>query len=326
VTKAVVLGRRRRGRQIGPAVEATRKRLEEAGWSVTSAVVFNKKELRKEAAAAVRAKADVVVAVGGDGAVLQVVNALAGKATALGIVPKGTGNLLASNLRVPTALDQAIGVLLTGRSRRIDLGRVRIGGKKRDFAVACGVGFDAVVMDGTRQAQKRRWGKLAYVATAVREGRRMRDATFEVTIDGTPVSTAAAQVFVANFGRIGTLVEPRRRVIPDDGLLDVIIVRASGPVDGVLAGIEALRQRRLGESDGGRVIRKRGRTVAVSAEPRQLVETDGSIVGQTPITVRVRPDALSVLVPNVGSAAAPRRRPARPRRGAGGARGAGGKR
>jgi diacylglycerol kinase family enzyme len=229
--------------------------------------------------------------------VLQVVNALAGGDAALGIVPKGTGNLLAGNLGLPTSIDKAIDVVVAGKRRRIDLGRVTIGGKKRDFAVACGIGFDAVVMDGTAQSQKRRWGKLAYVATAVREGRKVQAADFTVVIDGRTVTAAAAQVFVANFGRIGSLVEPRRRVVPDDGLLDVIIVKASGPVEGLLAGLEALRQKDLGESDGGRVIRARGREVSVSASPRQLVETDGSIIGQTPVKAAIRPDALSVIVP-----------------------------
>src|SRR4029079_4587919 len=297
VTKAVVLGRRRKGKQIGLAVRHTRERLEAAGWAVSSAVVAKKKELRKSAAAAVKDGAEVVVAVGGDGAVLQVVNALPGGDRALGIVPKGTGNLLAGNLGLPTSIDKAIDVLVGGRRRRIDLGQVTIGGKKRDFAVACGIGFDAVVMDGTAQSQKRRWGKLAYVATAVREGRKVQAADFTVVIDGRTVTAAAAQVFIANFGRIGSLVEPRRRVIPDDGLLDVIIVKASGPVEGLIAGFEALRQKDLGESDGGRVIRARGREVAVSASPRQLVETDGSIIGQTPVKAEIRPDAWSVFVP-----------------------------
>jgi len=297
VTKAVVLGRTRKGKQIGLAVRHTCERLEAAGWAVSSAVVAKKKELRRSAAAAIKDGAEVVVAVGGDGAVLQVVNALAGGDVALGIVPKGTGNLLAGNLGLPTSIDKAIEVLLAGKRRRIDLGQVTIGRKKRDFAVACGIGFDAVVMDRTAQAQKRRWGKLAYVAAAVREGRKVQAADFTVVIDGRTVTATAAQVFVANFGRIGSLVEPRRRVVPDDGLLDVIIVKASGPVEGLIAGLEALRQKDLGESGGGRVIRARGREVAVSASPRQLVETDGSIIGQTPVTAEIRPDALSVIVP-----------------------------
>jgi YegS/Rv2252/BmrU family lipid kinase len=297
VTKALVIGRRRVGRKIGPTVHEVERQLIEAGWTVETAVVYHKRQLRKRAAKAVKDEVDIAVAVGGDGAVFQVVNAIAGSATMLGIIPKGTGNLLAGNLDIPTQVDKAVQVLLEGTPREIDLGRVAIEGADRDFAVACGVGFDANVMDATDPNQKRRWGKLAYVAAAVREGRKIREVTHEITIDGRSTTTAAAQVFIANFGRIGSLAEPRRRVIPDDGRFDVFVVRAGGPVEGVLAGWTALNQRTLGEADNGRVLRRRAREVTVKSKPRQLVETDGTVIGRTPISVSIRPKALRVMAP-----------------------------
>jgi diacylglycerol kinase (ATP) len=297
VTNALVIGRRRKGRRIGAAVRETHQLLERGGWNVKSAVVRHKRTVRSRAAAAVKAGVHVVVAVGGDGAVFQVVNALAGTKCVLGIVPKGTGNLLATNLDIPRNLDKAVAVLLAGQPRQIDLGRVRIAGADKDFAVACGIGFDAVVMDATDAAQKRRWGKIAYLASALREGRKVRDVEFEITIDGKTTKTAAAQVFIANFGRLGSLVEPRRRVVPDDGQFDVIVVRASSALSGIRAGWEALVQTRLGHVADGRVFRTRGREVSVRANPRQLVETDGSVIGRTPITVSIRPDALRVMAP-----------------------------
>ena len=295
MTSALVLGRKRKGRKIGEAVRQTRELLEQADWTVESKIVLKKAELRREARRAKKHDVDIVVAVGGDGAVFQIVNALAESQVIVGIVPKGTGNLLAGNLDIPHDLKKAVEVLLTGTPRLIDLGRVTIDGADRDFAVACGVGFDAVVMDATEPAQKRRWGKLAYVANAIREGGKMQDASHEITIDGETMTTRAAQVFVANFGRIGSLMEPRRRVIPDDGLLDVIIVRASGPLSGLRAGLDVLRQRELGETDSGRVERHRAREVTISSSPRQLVETDGTVIGRTPITVAIRPAALRVM-------------------------------
>ncbi|MEA2631660.1 MAG: diacylglycerol kinase [Chloroflexota bacterium] len=294
---ALVIGRRRKGRKIAEAVRDTQRLLEAAGWTVESEVVDRKRELRKSTAKAVKSGLDVVVAVGGDGAVLQVVNALAETDVALGIVPKGTGNLLAGNLGIPHRLERAVDVIVTGHRRRIDLGRVTIDGKERDFAVACGVGFDARVMQATGTAEKGRWGKLAYLANAVREGRHVANVSHDITIDGVKTTTEAAQVFIANFGRVGGPMQPRRKIRADDGLLDVIVVRASGPIPALLAGWEALRQKDLGESGPGHVLRAQAREVRVETKPSRLVETDGSVVGKTPLVATIRPAALTVIEP-----------------------------
>jgi diacylglycerol kinase (ATP) len=297
VTRALVIGRRRKGRRIERVVRETRQRLEAAGWTVDSEIVDRKRELRHRTARAVKRHVDVVVAVGGDGAVLQVVQELAETEVALGIVPLGTGNLLAGNLRLPHRPDKAADVLVSGRRRHIDLGRLTIGGEEQLFAVACGIGFDAEVMKATRTSQKLRWGKLAYLASAVRQRRRVRNIAHEITLDGVEKTMEAAQVFIANFGRMGLGMEPRLHIEPDDGLLDVIVVRASGSLPGLLAGWEALRQGDLGESSEGHVFRAQAREVSVESRSSRLVETDGSVVGTTPIKASIRPGALIVIVP-----------------------------
>ena len=338
MTQALVLGRRRRGRAIGPAVAATAKRLEAAGWSVESRVVYRKRDLRRETKHAVAAGVDAVVAVGGDGAVLQVVQKLAETKVALGIVPMGTGNLLATNLGIPKDLDAAIEVLLGQRQRVIDVGHVKAGkksrrgpagkagrrrgdtaggkpgrgkasgkpddkaggkpdGKDRVFAVACGVGFDAEVMKATPKSRKDRLGKLAYFASVLGQRRKVRNVAHEITIDGEEQTGPAAQVFVANFSGMGLPLEPRLEVKPDDGVLDVIVVRAAGPVEGLLAGWDAIRQRRHGHTPSGRVFRTHAREVRIKTRQPRLVEIDGSVIGTTPVEVSIRPAALAVLVP-----------------------------
>jgi diacylglycerol kinase (ATP) len=294
---ALVLGRKRKGRKIGEAVRETHRLLDAAGWRVESAVVKRKRELRSAARQGLKDKVEVVVVVGGDGAVMQVVGVLAETQVALGIVPKGTGNLLAGNVGVPHKLDKAVETLLTGNRRRIDVGRLTIDGKELDFAVACGIGFDARVMDATATTEKSRWGKLAYVANAIGEARHLKNVKHEITIDGERLTTMAAQVFVANLGRVGGPMQPRLKVRGDDGLLDVIVVRASGPLPGLLAGWEALRQRDLGESGPGHVLRAQAREVRVETSTPRLVEIDGSVVGKTPVTVTIRPAALTVIEP-----------------------------
>jgi YegS/Rv2252/BmrU family lipid kinase len=295
--RAFVVGRRRKGRNIERVVREVQTLLRAGGWKVDGDVVIRKRQLERATTRAIKAGCDVVVAVGGDGAVVRVASALAKTKVALGIIPTGTGNLLAGNLKIPRGTHEATQTLLTGRIRRIDLGRVTVDGQDRDFAVACGIGFDADVIEATGASQKLHWGKLAYLANAIGQTGEIRNVPTEITLDGVVSNTDAAQVFIANFGKMLPMIEPRRAIKPDDGLLDVIVVRASGPLPGLLASWEAMRQTDLGESSGGHVLRAQAREVRIETQPSRLVETDGSPVGKTPIVVSVRPRALRVIVP-----------------------------
>ena len=297
MTRAFVVGRIRRGREIEPTVRQVRDSLRAAGWKVKSKVVTRRLAMTRRAAKAVKAGCDVVVVVGGDGAVLRVASALADSKTALGIIPAGTGNLLAANLGIPKHRVRATRTIVGGQTRRIDLGRVTVEGAHRDFAVACGVGFDARVVRATGTREKLRWGRLAYFAHVFQQGATIHNVEHELILDGVSTRTDAAQVFVANFGRMLPWVAPQLPVEPDDGMLDVVVVRASGPVSALLAGWEALRQADVGESDGGHVYRARAKEVTIKTTPPRLVEADGSDVGTTPVTITVLPDALTVLVP-----------------------------
>ena len=102
-----------------------------------------------------------------------------------------------------------------------------------------------------------------------------------------PLYTAKA---TATGGRDG-------QAVSDDGILDVIEIHASGPLSGLIAGLEALRQKNVGESHGGRAVRAQARRIRVATTPARLVEVDGNVVGHTPIKVKVVPRALTVIVP-----------------------------
>jgi YegS/Rv2252/BmrU family lipid kinase len=291
-----VIGRIRRGHHIASIVHEVERLFAAEGLKVQTEMAWKKKQVRKVAKGAAKAGVDLVVAVGGDGTVLQVATSLAGTAVPLAIVPTGTGNLLAGNLEIPTSPEEAVRTALAGRPRRIDVGRVEIDGKRRIFTVACGVGFDADVMERTDSAGKARWGKLAYLASALMETGNIRNATHEITIDGVQSTMDAAQVLVANFGRLPSGLKARG-VRCDDGLLDVFVVRASGPLPALLAGWEAIRTTGSGESQSGRVFRAKATTVRIETNPSRRVETDGSVVGRTPISLSVEPAALTVMVP-----------------------------
>lgn len=295
--RAFVIGRDRKGRPIGESVDEVRRLLAEQHATITDVCIVKKKrDVRRLTRAAAKNGCDVVIAVGGDGTVLQVATALAGTEVALAIVPTGTGNLLAGNLGIPKDPGEAVHTAVAGRRRRIDVGRLTVDGKRRAFTVACGAGFDADVMDLTDSEDKGRWGRFAYLASAIQAGGNIRNVTHEITLDGVRSTTEAAQVLIANFGRVPAGLKVRG-VRADDGLLDVFIVRASGPLPALLAGWEALRTTEQGENGSGRVFRAQARKIRVETTPKRKVETDGSVVGKTPFTASIRPRALTVMVP-----------------------------
>lgn len=295
-SRVLLIARRRKGRPIVAVVREVRRLLEREGVATKTKVVRRKREVRRLTRRAAKAGVDLVVCVGGDGTVLQVATALADGDVPMAIIPTGTGNLLARNLGIPVQVRKAVRTALHGRPVRIDVGHVAIGGKERDFTVACGIGFDADVMDRTSSEQKGRWGRFAYVANAILESANIRNAPHAISLDGVRTTTDSAQVLVANLGRVPPGVDVPG-VRPDDGLLDVFVIHASGPIPALMAGWEALRQAELGESDGGRVFRAQAREVEIDTTPDRRVEIDGSTVGTTPVRITVRPDALTVIVP-----------------------------
>jgi diacylglycerol kinase (ATP) len=294
---ALVIGRHRQGRPIESSVADVARQLRLGGWTVRDEVVQRKRELRRRTAKSVKRGVDLVVVVGGDGAIAQVATKLVGTEIPLGVIPSGTGNLFAGNYGIPTDAKAALAAIQEGHRRSIDVGMAEVDGKRRAFAIACGIGYDAHVMDATSRAEKIRFGKLAYLVHALGETAALTNVPHSVTLDGDATTVDAAQVFIANAGRMLPMLEPKPPVLPDDGLLDVIVVTAGGPVQALAAAWEATRQDELGETDSGRVARARARSIEVAAKPPRLVELDGSVVGKTPVRVSVVPGGLCVLVP-----------------------------
>jgi diacylglycerol kinase (ATP) len=295
MTRALLITNPAAARMDARAVTAVRQTLRGGGWDVEVLATLGPGDARRFAEEARDQGFDALVCYGGDGTAMQIASALVGTDIPLGLVPGGTGNLLAGNLRVPRGPAQAARALLTARPRRIDLGLVERTDGLHYFAVASGAGFDARLMAGTAAAAKRRWKFGAYVARAIAMLGDVRSAPYRITVDGVPHEVRSAMLLVLNCGE---LVPPFARlgknIMPDDGWLDVIALRADGVVESAQAVLEALR----GTSNGaGRVWRGRGRTVRVEVldGPPDPVQLDGEIVGETPFETRILPAALAVL-------------------------------
>ncbi|HSE26588.1 MAG TPA: diacylglycerol kinase family protein [Gemmatimonadales bacterium] len=271
--------------------------LRAGGWQTEVAATGGPGDARRLAAEGVADGMDVVAVFGGDGTTMQAASALVGTDVALGVIPGGTGNLLAGNLRIPSAPVRAAQALVRGRRRRLDLGRVERDDGTHYFAVAGGAGYDARVMVETSSVHKRRWGMVAYAATTFRLLHELRSTTYHITVDGREYEAHAALVLVANCAEvIPPFVRFGRTVRPDDGILDVIVLRADTLGQSVLAIWDLLRE---AEGGAGRAFVgfARGAEITVEAFPAQPVEFDGDGAGRTPFTATVVPGAVAIIVP-----------------------------
>jgi YegS/Rv2252/BmrU family lipid kinase len=283
------------------SVDAIMRTFDAAGWNAELAATTGPGDARRLAAEGVAGGVEVVAVFGGDGTTMQAAAALVGTDVSLGVIPGGTGNLLAGNLRIPSSPARAVQALVRGRPRRLDLGRIQRLDGLHYFAVACGAGYDARVMAGTPTEVKRRWGMGAYVATTLRLISQIRSTAHLITIDGVEYDANAAMVLVANCGEvIPPWVRLGAGIRPDDGLLDVIVVRANGFGQSVRAVWDILRAAPEVEGFDTYVGYARGQEIRVETQPAQPVQLDGEPGGETPFTATVVPGAISILVPPGG--------------------------
>jgi YegS/Rv2252/BmrU family lipid kinase len=279
--------------------------LRSGGWEVEVLATQGSGHARQLAEYGVAEKVDVVAVFGGDGTTMQAAAALVGTDVPLGVIPGGTGNLLAGNLRIPPSPVRAARALLNARPRPIDLGRMERPGGFQYFAVACGAGYDARVMAATLSQHKRRWGMAAYAATTLRLIASIESTLHVITIDGLRYEVHAAMVLVANCGEvIPRVVRLAPGITPTDGLLDVVVMRADNLWQSLHAVWALLRTGPATLGEATPVGHARGREIRVESEQVQPVQLDGEPGGETPFTASVVPGAIRIMVPAGGGAMA----------------------
>ncbi len=232
---------------------------------------------------------DFVVAAGGDGTVSRAFDGLYGSSVPLGIIPTGTGNLIAREFDIPTALDDAVALLARGaRAKKIDA--MRVG--KRVCVLNAGVGINAEIIAGTTRKSKQRLGRFAYYLTALKMTR-LRPRHLQVTVDGVNHQYRAVEVSISNCGVIAKTLYPNGPDIrTDDGRLDICILSMATFFDyvkyltGVVFGRRARAQFLVAE-----------KSVSIRSGSSLIAQADGDIIGRTPLEVEVLKGALTVLVP-----------------------------
>lgn len=262
----------------------------EAGWTVRLEPTRAPGDGRRLGRLAADEGYGLVVAAGGDGTINEVINGLAGSATALAPLPLGTMNVWARELRLPLQPRAAAAAILGWRARPIDLGRAG----ERYFLLMAGIGFDAAITAGVRPAEKRRLGALAYVTSGIRQALSVRGARVRLLIDGRLLRRRVLQVVVGNTQLYGGLVKITRHASIDDGLLDVCVIKGDNGLSALRRVIAIIVGR---QSMDPEIEYYRARSVQIAARPALPVQVDGDPIGRTPMTFDAAPGALRALLP-----------------------------
>jgi len=275
---------RGRGRDVGHAVarELTRR-------GVVAALFFTRARGDARARVAAATDVDVVVAVGGDGTLREVLEALPDGGPAVAVVPAGTGNVLARDLGLPADAARAAEVILGGRSVGLDTARV----DGRLCFLAASVGFDAMAV---HELERRRRGPITrgtWAVALVRTFLRYRPPRLAVELDGATLPGEFGLVLVANCVRYAGLLRLAHDRRLDDGLFEAYLFRdARRPrlVAAIARGLVA------GLPGGGCELR-RARRVRVTSPAPVPCQVDGDAAGETPMTLEVGARRHRVLVP-----------------------------
>ncbi len=271
---------------------------EESGWSPPTWHLTTVEDPgRSMAEQAAIDGAELVIVCGGDGTVRTVCAELAGTGIPVGVVPAGTGNLLARNLDIPLYLNAAIDVALNGQDRAIDLVAISGDGIGPDehFLVMAGMGFDAAIMEGANEQIKAKVGWLAYIVSGVKNIM-FAPVRVEISVDDAPWTRHRARTVV--IGNVGYL-QAGMPLLPDaaidDGILDVVILHPRRFLSWIPLAVRILSK---GRRTDDTVNRMTGRSVTVRAlhdTPRQL---DGDSIGAgRELRAEVRHGRLLVRVP-----------------------------
>jgi YegS/Rv2252/BmrU family lipid kinase len=249
-----------------------------------------------QASAALRADVDLIVAAGGDGTVRAVCEEVARTGVAVGILPHGTGNLLARNLSIPLNTRDALDVVFGGQDRAIDLSTLKTdSGTNTTFLVMAGLGMDAAIMTGVNDQLKAKVGWLAYFVSGVKAAR-FPAMKVQISVDdGEFKKFRARTVVVGNVGFLqgGIPLLPDAQI--DDGRLDVVVLAPKRFIGWLAIIVRVIgRQKRTNE----RLDRLTGHKVHIKAEKMMPMQLDGDPVGEgQEITAEVQPGVLLVRVP-----------------------------
>ncbi len=233
------------------------------------------------------------VAVGGDGTIQGVASGLVHTDLPLVMIPTGTVNALARELEIPFALDDSVRWWMdSGEQRSLDV--IEVNG--RCYLLNVSVGAAANIMKKVKREDIHRFGVLPFIREALRQ-MNVTTYRFQIEIDGHKIFTRAAEIFVANSGILLGLqalrLDPETNL--DSGKLSVCWARLQTIFDYVRVAFKIAVQPNTGKEEFNCMDARR--EVRIEANGRIPVQGDGELIGNTPVTIKLIPHALNVIVP-----------------------------
>ena len=170
---------------------------------------------------------DTIIAMGGDGTVNKVLPNLVNTEKVLGIIPSGTANLLASRLGISSNLKKSLKIIEKQNIKEIDA--LNINGNL--CSLRFGIGYDANIISKTPQSLKNKYGYLAYFIAGIIYALRLKNKNYEITYDNITIQEEASGIIVANAANMyKNLVSIGKKSKPDDGIIDIFILKTSNPL------------------------------------------------------------------------------------------------
>lgn len=232
----------------------------------------------------------MVIACGGDGTVSEVANGLAGSEVPMGVLPAGTVNIWATEAGIPRDPREAANVLLKGNATPVDMGMAG----SRYFLLMAGLGLDGAVARNLSLTLKRSLGRTAYVLAGIWTVAGFAGSNVDIVVDGRRLQRNVVWIVVGNTRLYGGLVTVTPDARIDDGLLDLCIFSGHGFLSST-GGVMALMSKR--HLSLRSVEYCHCREVTVESTLPLPIQADGDFIGLTPLTFRVAPDAIRVILP-----------------------------
>ena len=293
--KAVLISNPKTGRYISKrkTIQQLALDLQKLGLDVELKLTKGPGDATEIASQAARNGSTDVIVAGGDGTINEAIQGMVGTNARLGILPRGTANVLARELGLPMNVDEAVSVAARGKVRRIHFGIATddTTREQRHFVLMAGIGLDASVVRRVNPGLKKRIGKGAFWLSGLSHLATWHPQKFTLEIDGNKYSATFAAIGKATRYGGDLMVTPRANLeVPE---FEVCLIETFSRVRYLQFLSHAMRSGIGNDREGIRFLK----TKKVRAVGEAPVQVDGEVIGSLPMTFEISPHSLEVIVP-----------------------------